>query len=152
MYLAAFTALRVLRVSAEACVGPEFDILPWLVQSLKEIASAGDGASNLEEIAVHLDCGAFQEDEELHMLQVQNSLWRDFDTLLTNSGKFTNLRKVDLYVCFPPDPQVLQSELGVESIEQLFRGYLSGLVRKGLLHVQLESTVMSLQDDNESWY
>jgi hypothetical protein len=152
VYLAAFTELRIVRISTEAYMEPEFDILPWLVQSLKEIASAaGDGASTLEEIAVHLDFGVIQEDDEVHMLQLQSSFWRDFDTLLTKSNKFPKLYKVDLYVCYPPDPHLLQKELGVEDIEQLFRGYMTGLVSKGLLHVQ--PTVLSLQRIvASSWY
>ena len=71
------------------------------------------------------------------MFQLQNSIWKDVDVLLTTSGKFSKLRKFDLYICHLPDPGpgVLRDELGVESIEQWFCGYMSGLFRIGLLHV-----------------
>lgn len=133
-----------MRLGVEVYVGSEFDIILWLAQSLKEIGSAvGDGVSSLEEIAIHLDCATFQEDEEVHVFELRSGVWKDVDTLLTTSEKFSNLRKFDLYICCPPDPVVLQKELGVESIEQLFCGYMPWLFKSGLLHVQ--PTMLNLQ-------
>lgn len=141
----AFTKLRVLRLGAEPCGDPQFDGFVWLVSSLREVASAvGDGVSSLEEITVHLDCGPFDDRGAAYLLQTQNSVWEDLDTLLASSPKFSNLRKFEVYVCNPPPRNVLLHELGVENVEQLFCVWMFGLSEKGLLEVH--STGLYLED------
>jgi hypothetical protein len=97
-------------------------MLVWLVSSLGEIASAVDGASNLEEVTVHFDSPSSQMDEAPYVLHTRISVWKDLDTLLASSPRFSNLRKFKIYVCHVSDV--------LEDIERLFRVWISGLSKK----------------------
>jgi hypothetical protein len=138
MHLSAFTKLRILRVGAEPCHEPQYNVVMWLVSSLREIASSvGDGVINLEEIVVHLDCGPFHQDEAASMLlQTRVSAWENLDKLLASSLKFPRLRKVKIYVCNLTRSIAVLDAFGVKSVTQLFRIWMSALSKKGLLEVR----------------
>jgi F-box domain len=125
--LALFPKLRVFRFETVFALDPAFDPLPWISQSLRNIASAaGNDVSKLEEIGLDLSGVSKHAAEQL----LEHAVWTDLDLLLSASPVFTNLQKFSVRVSFDPP---FSGKLDPIDVEEYIFTSLPLLQQKGLL-------------------